>query len=167
MRELKSDLTAARLREVMSYDPKTGTFERRIHGAWNAKGSAHAKPVRGYVRLHVDGRQYFAHRLAWLYIYGCWPRQWIDHINGVRSDNRIENLREADSLLNRENQHVARSDNQSSGVLGVHWSAYHNKWKAHIRVCGKLRHLKYCATIEEAQSVYVEAKRRLHAGCTI
>lgn len=167
MQKSSNTLTAERLRELLSYDPETGVFDRRQKNAWNARGSAGAKTCRGYVILSVDGKRYFAHRLAWLHVYGRWPKQFIDHINGCRGDNRIANLREADCALNLENQRVARSDNQSSGVLGVHWSAYHGKWKAHIRVNGRLRHLKYCSTIEEAQAVYVAAKRRLHAGCTI
>lgn len=164
---MKPALTAERLREVLHYDPETGVFTRLESKAWNASGSGEVQPCRGYIHLYVDGKRYPAHRLAWLYVYGCWPRDLIDHRNGDRSDNRICNLREADHKLNRENQHCARSDNLSSGVIGVHWSAYHKKWKAHIRVDGRLQHLKYCSSVEEASSVYLAAKRKLHEGCTI
>lgn len=165
---MSKTLTAERLREVLHYDPVTGFLTRKIKLVANASDSENIKlSGRGYIYMHVEGHRYSAHRLAWLHVHGRWPKNMLDHINGNRSDNRISNLREADATLNRENQHAARSDNLSSGVIGVHWSEYHKKWKAHIRVGGRLRHLRYCSTVEEASSVYLAAKRRLHAGCTI
>lgn len=164
---MKAALTAERLRELLHYDPDTGIFIRKVKSAWNSAGSEGVKPTQGYVYLSVDGCRYRAHRLAWLYVFGRWPREMMDHINGDRADNRICNLREADARVNRQNQHGARSDNLSSGVIGVHWSEYHKKWKAHIRVDGRLQHLKYCSSVEEASAVYLAAKRKLHEGCTI
>lgn len=164
---MKAALTAERLREVLHYDPETGVFTRKVKRVWNASGSEEATPTHGYLKLGVDGVQYMAHRLAWLHVYGHWPREFIDHINGNRSDNRIANLRDASCRTNNENKRGPRADNVSSGVLGVHWSEYHKKWKAHIRVDGRLKHLKYCRSIDEAHAVYLAAKRKLHAGCTI
>ena len=164
---MKAALTAERLREVLHYDPETGVFTRAVKRAWNALGSENVLPTHGYLKLGVDGVQYFAHRLAWLHVHGSWPREFIDHMNGCKTDNRIANLREASSRTNCENRHEARSDNVSSGILGVHWSEYHQKWKAQIRVNGRLKHLKYCNSIDEARDVYLNAKRKLHEGCTI
>lgn len=158
------NLTPARLRELFHYDPETGVFTRLVKTSHNAGAGS---VTNGYQRLIVDGKRYAAHRLAWLYMTGDWPSAEIDHINGIGADNRFANLRDVGRATNQENLRRARSDNHSSGVLGVHWSEYHKKWKAHIRVDGRLKHLRYCDTKEEAQAVYLDAKRRLHEGCTI
>jgi hypothetical protein len=158
----KADLTAARLRELFHYDPETGQFTR-LGGAPGGTGSN----SNGYLAMYVAGRRYRLHRLAWLYVTGNWPTQLIDHKNGNRSDNRFANLRDVSQSINRENQHAVRSNNLSAGITGVSWCEYHKKYKAHIRVGGRLQHLKYCASAEEARAVYLEAKRRLHPGCTV
>ncbi len=159
----KADLTAARLRELFHYDPMTGAFTR-LGGAFGGSGGC---LQRGYVVFWVVGRSFRAHRLAWLYMTGAWPEGVIDHKNGNRADNRFENLRDASHSINRENQHAVRSNNLSAGITGVSWCEYHKKYKAHIRVGGRLQHLKYCASAEEAREVYLTAKRQLHLGCTV
>lgn len=151
---------------MLRYDPATGLVTRPGK-AGRSVCSGELARKNGYLFMSVSGRRYAVHRLAWLCAHGSWPKGQIDHINGVRDDNRAANLRDVTASVNRENQRAARSDNLSSGVLGVHWSEYHGKWKAHIRVAGKLMHLKYCATKDEAFAVYLQAKRALHAGCTI
>lgn len=165
--EKQSALTAEKLREALCYDPSTGIFTRKIRAS-NAKagdvaGSAGAR----YSVIWLNGRKYLAHRLAWLYMTGEWPRMYIDHINGNGMDNRFSNLRVATDRLNRENLRSARSDNRSSGLLGAHWCEYHKKWKSHIRHCGRLKHLGYFSSAKEAHARYLEAKRILHEGCTI
>ena len=87
----EKSLTAERLREVLDYDPDTGVFTRKVRTASSVKvgdvaGSLNGK---GYIRIRVDGRLYFAHRLAWLYVHGEWPVDQVDHINGIKNDNRI------------------------------------------------------------------------------
>lgn len=162
-------LTAQRLREVLHYDPTTGVFTRKVTTAANAlQGNIAGTTNRdGRKYICVDKKRYAAHRLAWLYVTGEWPKHQIDHINGNHSDNRLENLRDVTCSINNENKRAARSDNLSTGILGVSWCDYHKKYKAHIRIDGKLRHLKYCKTAEEAREVYLEAKRKFHVGCTI
>lgn len=88
----------------------------------------------------------------------------IDHINGDPSDNRVENLRLADKRLNAENQRRARADN-AIGVLGV--MAHGNKFRAQIRTGGRTIYLGLFLTSDEAYAAYVEAKRRLHEGCSL
>jgi len=164
----KNHLTAERLRELVEYDQATGLFSRKVRvGRRSQLGPISNAPVRGYHYLSVDGTQYPAHRLAWFHVHGVWPNGEIDHMNGDGTDNRIQNLRDVDRRTNGENRHKVRKDSVHSGVIGVTWSEYHKKWKALIRVDGRLRHLKYCATKEEAREVYVQAKRQLHAGCVI
>lgn len=105
-----------------------------------------------------------AHRLAWLYIYGKWPQNELDHLDGNRANNKIANLRDAGDVLNSQNR---RSPNKNNGVglLGV--SRHGLRFKAMIGVNWKIKYLGIFDTKEEAHAVYVKAKRKLHAGCTI
>lgn len=162
-----TDLTADRLHELLIYDPVTGVFTWRIsrgHVPAGARaGSRHQHNLDeagcGYRRLGVDGRYYMEHRLVWLYVNGEWPRRDIDHVNGVRDDNRIANLREATPAQNNTN--LARANRRStSGYLGV--QRHHNGWCAEIKVNGKRHRLGHFATAAEAHEVYVAAKRELH-----
>lgn len=160
-------LTADRLRTLLHYDPATGYFTRLVSIAANAMaGTMPGTTHNGYVTIAVDGKRYRAHRLAWLYVHGEWPAHQIDHINGVRDDNRIANLRDVPSATNSENHREARSGS-GSGLLGAYWCADKGCYKACIRVAGKLKFLKNCETADEAHAIYLEAKRKLHAGCTI
>lgn len=160
-------VTADRLRQLVHYDPETGKFTRRVSlsNAVKVGDEAGRHLKSGYYFFWVDGKRYAAHRLAWLYIHGQWPVE-IDHRNGIRSDNRIDNLRDVDNSTNSENLRACRSDSKS-GLLGVGWCKHHRKWKARIRVKGRLKHIKYCDTPEEAHAAYIAAKRELHAGCLI
>lgn len=165
------DLTAARLRELYSYDPDTGVFKRLrpVGGARPSHPSGVGAVSEGYLKIRVDGRYYPAHRLAWLYQYGEWPKHHIDHINGIRDDNRIANLRDVSVLTNAENLHAARVDS-ITGFLGVSRSRT-GKFTAVIRthLAGRQVQLYLGAydDPETAHGVYLDAKRKLHSGCTI
>lgn len=101
-----SDLTAERVRELLHYEPATGIFTRRIRTSNRTKVGAivGADNGKGYLQISVDWRLYSAARLAWLYMTGEWPKEEIDHINRVRSDNRFSNLREATRSSNNCNR---------------------------------------------------------------
>lgn len=157
----KADLSAERLRELLNYDPETGRFSR------NGRIIGFVVPPKNYMRVHVDGRQWLAHRLAWLYMHGEWPDGQVDHINGDKLDNRMSNLRCVTSAQNMQNIHAAKSYNRTSGLLGVCKPARSSKYVAQISVGGVSRSLGNFETAEEAHAVYIEAKRRLHEGCTI
>lgn len=155
-----ANLTAARVREVFTYNPATGDFCKA------------GKPVGyitgpGYVYLSIDGKSRLAHRLAWLYVHGEFPKHQIDHINGVRTDNRIDNLRDVAPRVNNENRRRVRSDNKSSRMTGVSWHVHSAKWRARIWQKGTEHRLGLFDTPEDASAAYLEAKRRLHEGCTI
>ncbi len=165
-----ANLTLGRLRELLSYDPKTGVFVSLTRRkTWESGRVTGAKENRtGYGRVIVDGTYYRAHRLAWFYVHGEWPHA-IDHINGNRYDNRLCNLRSVSVKTNNENLRVAKETNQS-GFLGVRAKS-NGKFAADIKATlgGKrlMLYLGSYATAEEAHAVYVDAKRRLHDGCSI
>ena len=156
-----ADLTCARLRELLSYNPEKGTFIRlkigKIAGCTNASG---------YIQIRVCGHIYYAHRLAWLYMHECWPADQIDHQDGNRSNNAIANLREASSKTNRQNLQGARSDN-SSGLLGAWFNKAYQRWQADIVLNKKKRYLGRFDTAEDAHQAYLVAKREMHPFCTI
>lgn len=160
-------LTVDRARELLDYNPENGTITWRFKVSNRRKGSlAGAKTAGGHLATRIGGRLYRNHRLAWLLVTGCWPLDEIDHINGLRDDNRWLNLREADTFLNRENQHIPTSSN-SSGYLGVSWHSRKSRFRARIRTRGKTVLLGYFKDPAEAHQAYLTAKRELHAGCTL
>jgi hypothetical protein len=113
----------------------------------------------GYWRICLYDVRYPAHRLAWLYSYGVWPREEIDHINGEKSDNRLTNLRLATHSENRAN--AGPQKNNSSGYKGVGFNKKTGKWRATIRKDRRPISLGYFATAEEAHSAYKGAAVRL------
>jgi hypothetical protein len=112
----------------------------------------------GYRSINVDKKTYKAHNLVWFYFHGVFPTNVIDHINGNRLDNRIENLRDVTQQQNLWNMQRAMS-NSKSGILGVDWVLYRKKWRAQIRVNGKKKCIGYFASAEEAGVAYQNAKK--------
>lgn len=156
------------LRERLWYDKEAGTFiwaisGRGLPGAGKIAGS---QAAGGYWRIHILGVTYLAHRLAWFYVYGTWPTCEIDHINGNRTDNRIENLRDVSVAENRQNQRRAQRTSQH-GFLGAHFDKRKRVWRARIHHQGKYLSLGHHETPQEAHAAYIAAKRRLHPGCMI
>lgn len=137
-----------------SYDPIIGKlFWINRFGGREAFGS---KRKDGYLHGQAGGKVLLAHRVAWLLYYGQWPEDQIDHINGVRDDNRIVNLRVVSSAENGCNK-KRRVDN-ASGVTGVHWHKRNQKFQAYIKVGGKMKHLGYFDTLDEAVVIRQEAE---------
>lgn len=165
----QKNLTAARARELLDYDPALGTFTWKVRTSnrVNVGDPAGSMLKTGYLAVCVDGVLYRSHRLAWLYVNGAWPDRDIDHVNGVRTDNRITNLRDVSRSVNQQNLRAARGET-ASGVLGVYKSDRESKpWRASIKVDGKDKHLGRFRTKAEASSAYLSAKRSMHEGCTI
>jgi hypothetical protein len=161
-------LSIQNLRTLLSYEPKTGVFTWRVRRGGSAPAGSIAGSIdyRGYRYIGINGRYYRAHRLAWFYSHGVWPVDQIDHRNGFKDDNRLENLREATPLLNTQNQRVPQSNN-TSGFLGVSWNARLGKWMARIGSNGVYSYLGAFTNPKEAHEAYVAAKRELHKFCTI
>lgn len=149
--------------QLLSYDSETGQFTWRTDKSGTAKSGSIGgrKPSsNGYLRIGIDGRNRFAHRLAWLYVYGVNPDGQIDHINRIKTDNRIENLRVVTNKQNRQNSGPRRGS--ASGVKGVSVSSWKNKWHAQIGVDGVNISLGRFDSIEKASEAYAEAARKLH-----
>lgn len=148
--------TNRELADRLDYNPETGVF------LWKngPRKGREAGWVRrdGYLEIHLD-KSYLAHRLAWLFVHGSFPPDQIDHINGVKTDNRIANLRAASHRENQQNKRRANATN-STGVLGA--NRYGKKFHAQISVNNRNLHIGYFDTPEEAHEAYVQAKRRLH-----
>jgi len=105
---------------------------------------------RGYIHIQIHKKTYRANRLAWLYVYGVWPKNQIDHINQIRDADWIANLREATIKENNKNKPL-RVDN-ASGFTGVYWYAPSEKWRVGIKVDGKQIHLGFFKDKSEAVS---------------
>ena len=158
-----TELTQEQLQQLLSYDPETGIFTNLTQRGRSVKIGAVAgsKYSEGYICIAIDYKRYLAHRLAWLYVHDNFPVNQIDHINEVKDDNRIVNLRLATDLENKHNQSSPRTNN-TSGYLGVGWYKPYGKWQALIQVNGRRKHLGCFDTAEEASEAYLTAKRKLH-----
>ncbi|MFY3310918.1 HNH endonuclease signature motif containing protein [Achromobacter ruhlandii] len=160
-----SSLTQERLKQVLHYDPLTGKFMWMSHRKNSRIGTEAGYSDRTKrIKILVDGSQYFAHRLAWLYVHGSWPSGVIDHIDGNPGNNVLSNLRDVSVAINSQNRRHPRSESKT-GVLGVFKKNGH--FFASISVNDKTRHLGVFETVEEAHAAYVKAKRILHPGCTL
>ena len=165
------------LRKLLRYEPDTGKlywrertldmFVDKKQGAkhnsaqWNCKyaekDALACVDQRGYKRGKIFGRVYLAHRVIWAMYYGEWP-DYIDHINGVRDDNSISNLRSVTALENSRN--AKRRYDNVSGVCGVGWLSDRKKWYARIKVDGKNKHLGCFTNFECAVAARKDAETK-------
>jgi len=151
-------------RDCFEYAPEIGgTCIRWKVDAYKkrTKGKMAGSPSqKGYWQIYVHGKKYYAHRVVFLLVHGRWPEGQIDHINGDRSDNRIENLRECSVSENHENRGI--SNKNTSGFVGVSKCSDRNLWQAKINKNRKTYHLGRFDTPEEAHLAYVKAKAEFH-----
>ena len=158
------DITQEQLKERLHYDPDTGEF------TWTKKHMVHKKRSvaghlenTGYISIRLIYRPYLAHRLAFLYMIGSFPSCQVDHINGIRHDNRWFNLRAAhgNQPTNLQNRREPNKGSKS-GSLGVSWRPDKKKWKARIHVNYKEIHIGYFDSKEEASAAYFKKKKEVH-----
>ena len=156
------ELTHSRLLELLSYNPMTGDFIRKVSTAPRAMRGAIAGDVdsKGYWRLRIDGKRYLAYRVAGFWMTGKWPSDEVDHKNRVRVDNRWDNLRLADTFQNKRNTSVYR--NNRAGLKGAYLTVG-GRYTTRIRIDGKNLHLGTFDTPEEAHALYV-VKSKEHFG---
>lgn len=155
--------TQARLKELFAYNPTTGVMIRKVATNNRVKTGEPLtrKDSNGYIQVSVDNHLYALHQLIWVWVYGTYPDGQIDHINRVRDDNRLCNLRivtQAQNMLNKSTY-----INNWTGAPGVMWYARSSKWVARIGVGGKRKHLGYFDSIDAAKAAYLKAKEAHHA----
>lgn len=161
MSEFKT-VSLSTFKEYLDYNQETGVFtwikrpSNRVK-VGDVAGSYHAK---GYLCISLKNQPVLCHRLAWAMTKGDWPADEIDHINGVRDDNRIVNLREANRCQNVHNT-CRRLDN-TSGVKGVSWYKQYGKWMARVTSNGKAVFLGYFDSIDEAEAAVRLAREKYH-----
>ena len=162
-------LTQQIIKENLSYDSETGIFTCIKPSRTRKTGMiAGGLNTLGYITISIENVRFYAHRMAWIYMYGDNLTGQIDHINGNRSDNRICNLRDVSALGNQQNLRTAQKNNHC-GLLGVSFDKRnkYRKWKASIFADGKRFHLGSFHTKEEAHKAYLAKKRQLHETCSI
>ena len=153
-------LTEKMLKSLVKYEPHTGKFFSRLKSKTGPRKVGDELGVlwkSGYVYVHLNGEDYRAHRLAWLYMFGVWPTYEIDHINHNRSDNRIDNLRDVPHSINIYNRKSAAAHNKL-GVLGVKRATVGPRFVSQLVIDGKPVHLGTFDTAEEAHTAYKFAK---------
>jgi len=138
---MSEELTQERLKELFEYQPETGLLINKVFRNSKALAGMEAGTIggHGYRMVRIDWKPYHTHRLIWLYHYGKWPTHQIDHINGDKLDNRLENLRDVDQAENLKNRKI--QSNNTSGTPGVSWNKSDQKWYASIKVNGKTKNL--------------------------
>ena len=130
-------MNVARLHELFEYDQKSGQIFYRNSAPRVTKGMrAGWLENTGYRRIRINGKAYLEHVIVWAMFYGEFPAMEIDHVNHIRTDNRIENLRHVSKIDNGRNQKL--SNRSTTKICGVYWSKTFKKWQPQIRVDGKL-----------------------------
>ena len=148
------------LKSLLDYSPETGIFTWKWAKGPDLQGTVAGVPSpEGYIRINHDGSLNLAHRLAWLFVHGEIPKDFLDHINHDRSDNRIVNLRAVTPAESSRN--VCISKRNTSGVVGVYffnrddtWVAYINVNKSRIHLGGFTRKIDAVRARKQAEREY-------------
>ena len=158
-------LTVGEIRNILNYDPETGiiTWKSSRYKTRIGKEAGNVSST-GYRKIKINKKFYLSHRVAWAIYHGAWPENIIDHIDGSRSNNKIENLRDVTPSANQHNV-INPSKKNKHGMLGVSFFASRNKYTAQIAVNGKDKFLGHFDTKEEAYHAYIEAKKIYHPSC--
>lgn len=152
--------TQTRLHELFTYHCTIGYLINRISRGSRAQAGRPAGTtcLQGYRQVQLSGTIYKEHRLIWFYVHGVWPTE-LDHINGDRTGNRLENLREVTRSQNNANSVRPAG---ISGLRGVIWIESSQKWRAQIRIRGRHQHLGLFDSAEAAHSAYLVAADKIY-----
>jgi len=155
-------LTQDEIKKYLNYNPETGIFIWLCdRGIRKTKGKIAGSKFRsGYILIKINDIFYPAHRLAWIYMFGSEPLEFIDHINRIKDDNRICNLREASRIQNGYNREI--SSNNTSGIKGISWCSHHKRWVARVGVNKIRKCIGYFKSINDAESAIVDARKKYH-----
>lgn len=156
---MKSGITQSELKFHFDYDAENGILIRKLKsGEYRRCGD---KPTsKGYGRVRINNVQYYTHRLIWLWHYGEFPSEFIDHIDQNRMNNRIENLREVDTKINGHN--CKPNSLNSSGVVGVSWDKNSKRYHVRIQVNNKRIHIGLFSNYDDAIHAAKLAKIQYH-----
>ena len=157
-------LTQEYLKSILDYDCETGIFKWKVSNSPRVKigditGCLHHT---GYLFIRINKKQYLAHRLAWLYVNGNWPKDMIDHIDGIRNNNKISNLRQASRTENQQNSKLSKRN--TSGIKGISWHKASKKWQVAFKINGKSKTFGYFNDLELAELVVNEARLKYHGN---
>ena len=158
----RPELTYGMLRDLLTYDPPTGVLRwvtRPANNVWRGD-VAGTVTKRGYRMVRILGVNWLAHRLAWFWMTGRWPTEDIDHINGIKSDNRWCNLREATRAQNIVNRPPGK--NNTSGSRGVSFYRPSKKWRAQLSNGTANRYIGTFNTKEDAERAYNAAAKAVY-----
>ena len=158
--KLNNTISRTEIKELFDYSSKTGVFINKINRSPTARKGCIAGSItdQGYIVINIKGNRHKAHRLAWLIMIGEWPEKQIDHKNGIRDDNRWNNLRLATNSQNHANGKLYK--NNTSGYKGVIWSKEKKKWRADVRFYGETKFLGYYDNIKSAAEAYKKAAQK-------
>lgn len=162
--EHENEFSVDRLRFLLDYNKDTGMFVWKNDPKMTLKTKvgkvAGSVNNRGYWRIQIDRKTYQAHRLAWMYMHGKFPDGQIDHINRIKTDNRISNLRECTNAENAQNRPIQK--NNKSGFIGVFWRDLDKKWVAQIKINGKPIRIGLFDNKIDAHNAYKLEKKKVH-----
>ena len=153
-------LTQPDLKKLFDYDPLTGLFTNKTvrgHGRVKIGEVAGSIYANGYRYIEINGKAYRSCRLVWLYVYGEFPATFVEHRNGQKSDDRLENLRLATNGENQANR--GTPSNNTSGTKGVRFETDRWRWRAQIMINGKSKNLGRFKTRDEAMVAYEKAAK--------
>ena len=143
--------------ELLDYNKDSGIFKWKIDISNKKKGDIAGTNSNGYVVISVNKKKHYAHRLAWYFIYGTFPKGHIDHINHNKKDNRIDNLRDVSRSCNQKNRSL--NNNNISGKIGVCWHKKNAKWQSQIMINGKNKALGYFDILDDAIEARINAEK--------
>lgn len=155
-------ITADLVRSFYGYDPATGylTYRARARLRCDVGDRAGSSTHHGYRQIKVAGWTFQEHRIAWMHHYGCFPEDHIDHINGIKSDNRLVNLRLA--TISQNNRNRGPYQRNTAGYKGVTWHKQRKRWQAACWANGKQNYLGLFETAEDASKAYVDYAKEHH-----